>query len=199
VYERSVRYRKPLVAVALLALVATAIAFATRQPFPSDRTPDGAYLRIALGVDEDRVRDIFPYLETDAQWAAFTIRDARAKACSLIRASYPKGQGDDLLKAYRSLAETPDGPDAFAVLAAQKGFIAQLRRDLSGVAKVEIEGERASVVTVRGTRYPFRRRDNGIWGLTLFSAQLMAEAQRASRDLAVVTAAAEDYDRAKGH
>jgi hypothetical protein len=202
VYERSVRYRKPLAAVAILALAViamNAIGLARRRPFPSDRTPDGAYLRIALGVDEDRLRDIFPYLETDAQWAAFTIRDARAKACSLIRASYPKGQGGDLLQAYQPLGETPDGPDAFVLLAIQKGFIAQLRRDLSGVAKVEIEGERASVVTVRGTRYPFRRRDNGIWGLTLFSAQLLAEAQRASRDLAVVTAAAEDYDRAKGH
>jgi hypothetical protein len=203
VYERSVRYRKPLAAVAILALLVIAIGFgfgfARRRPFPSDRTPDGAYLRIALGVDEDRVRDIFPYLETDAQWAAFTIRDARAKACSLIRASYPTGQGGDLLQAYRPLGETPDGPDAFVLLATQKGFITELRRDLSGVAKVEIEGERASVVTVRGTRYPFRRRDNGIWGLTLFSARLMAEAQRASRDLAVVTAAAEDYDRATGH
>jgi hypothetical protein len=74
--------------------------------------------------------------------------------------------------------------------------VAQLRRDLSGVAKVDLEGERASVVTVRGTRYAFRKRDNGMWGLTLFTAQLLAEADRASRDLAVVTAAAEDYDRA---
>jgi hypothetical protein len=192
-----VRYAKPIAAVALVALVAIAVTFATRKPFPSDRTPEGAYLRIALGVDEDRVRDIFPYLETDAQWASFTIRDARAKAAALVRASYPKGQGDDLLKAYGPIGDAPDGADAFALLGAQKGFVAELRRDLSGVAKVDVEGERASVVTVRGTRYPFRRRDNGIWGLTLFSAQLLAEADRASRDLAVVTAAAQDYDRAK--
>jgi hypothetical protein len=52
---------------------------------------------------------------------------------------------------------------------------------------------------VRGTRYPFRLRDNGIWGLTLFSAALAAEAERASRDLAVVNLAADDFDRAKAH
>ncbi len=175
-----------------------AVCFTKRQPFPSDRTPEGAYLRIAIAVDEGRVRDAFPYLETDAQWAAFTIRDARAKACALIRANYPKGQGDDLLQAYEVLAKAPDGADAFAWLAAQRGFVARLRRDLSGVAKIEVAGERASVVTVRGTRYPFRLRDNGIWGLTLFTAQLVAEAERASRDLAVVTAAADDYKRAPG-
>jgi hypothetical protein len=87
----------------------------------------------------------------------------------------------------------------FVLLAKQRGWITQLRRDLSGVAKVDIEGERATVVTVRGTRYSFRRRDNGIWGLTLFSATLTAEAERASRDLAVVNLAADDYDRAKGN
>jgi hypothetical protein len=169
----------------------------SHRDFPSEKTPEGAYLRIAQAVDEGRVRDGFPFLETDAQWAAFTIRDERARACARIRASYPPGQGADLIAAYSPLATLADGPEVFALLAAQKGWVAQLRRDLSAVANVEIQGERASVVTIRGTRYPFRLRDNGIWGLTLFTAALMAEAERASRDLAVVTAAADDYEHAK--
>ena len=185
-----------LAASALVAAVVIGIV-ASHRPFPSDRTPEGAYLRIAQAVEEDRIRDAFAYLETDAQWASFTIRDERAKACARIRGSYPAGQGADLLAAYAPLAEQPDGADVFALLAKQKGWVARLRRDLSAVASVEIDGERASVVTMHGTRYPFRRRDNGIWGLTLFSAALMAEAERASRDLAVVAAAADDYDRAR--
>jgi hypothetical protein len=40
-------------------------------------------------------------------------------------------------------------------------------------------------------------RDNGIWGLTIFTADLVAESERASRDLDVVAAAADDYDRGK--
>jgi hypothetical protein len=184
-----------LVVGAVAALVGATMA--AHRPFPSERTPDGAYLRIAQSIDQDRVRDMFPFLETDAQWAAHTIRDTRAKACARIRSSYPKGQGEDLLKAYAPLGDVSDGADAFALLAKQRGWVGQLRRDLSGVAKVELEGERASVVTVRGTRYPFRLRDNGIWGLTLFSAALIAEAERATRDLEVVTVAAEDYDRGK--
>jgi hypothetical protein len=186
--------------LALAGLLAAAFAVAatlSHKDFPSEKTPEGAYLRIAEAVDEGRVRDAFPFLETDAQWASFTIRDERARACARIRASYPPGQGVDLLAAYSPLAALADGPDVFALLAAQKGWLAQLRRDLSAVAKVEIQGERASVVTIRGTRYPFRLRDNGIWGLTLFTAALMAEAERASRDLAVVAAAADDYERAK--
>jgi hypothetical protein len=54
------------------------------------------------------------------------------------------------------------------------------------------------VVTSRGTRWPFRRRDNGIWGLTIFTAELVAEAERTTRDLEVVVAAADDYDRMRG-
>jgi hypothetical protein len=82
-------------------------------------------------------------------------------------------------------------------MARERGFLARLRRDLSGAVRVDVEGERASVVTARGTRYAFRRRENGIWGMTLFTAELSAEAERAARDLSVVTAAADDYDRAK--
>jgi hypothetical protein len=188
-------WRVAIVVAIVAALVA--VTMASHRPFPSDKTPEGAYLRIAQAVDEDYLLDVFPYLETDAQWASFTIKDARAKACARIRASYPKGQGEDLLAAYGPLAELTDGPDVFVLFAKQKGWVAQLRRDLSGVAKVDVQGERASVVTMRGTRYPFRVRDNGIWGLTLFTAALMAEAERASRDLAVVAAASDDYDRAK--
>ena len=43
----------------------------------------------------------------------------------------------------------------------------------------------------------FRRRENGIWGLTMFTAELQAEAERASRDLEVVDAAARDYAGAR--
>jgi hypothetical protein len=63
---------------------------------------------------------------------------------------------------------------------------------------VETRGERATVETARGTRYPFRRRpENGIWGLTLFTATLAAEAERAARDFALIERAADDYELAK--
>jgi hypothetical protein len=75
--------------------------------------------------------------------------------------------------------------------------VARLRRDLSGVASVEVQGERATVETSRKTRYAFRRRENGIWGLTLFTAALRAEAQAAARDFSVVERAAADYRAAK--
>ena len=114
-----------------------------------------------------------------------------------MRASYPVEERRAYEEAYAPLAAAPDGADVFAILAAQRGWIARLRKDLSGVARVDVDGERASVVTARGTRYPFRVRENGIWGLTIFTADLVAESERASRDLAVVAAAAEDYGRVK--
>jgi hypothetical protein len=187
--------KRLLAFAALLGLVLCVALRALSPEFPSDRTPEGAYTRIAKAVADGDPKAMFAYLETDAQWASFTIRDARKKALDRVRASYPADQRASYEQAYAPVASAPDGPEAFAVLAAQHGWIARLRKDLSGVAHVEVDGPRASVVTARGTRYPFRIRDNGIWGLTIFTADLVAESERASRDLEVVAAAADDYDR----
>lgn len=167
-----------------------------RPSFPDDRVPEGAYARIALGVANDDPRSFFAYLETEAQWACFTIGDARRRAYDLVSKSYPEPQRSELRWQYESLANAKDGSDVFAVLYAQRGWSKRLRKDLSGTSRVEVEGDRASVVTARGTRWPFRKRDNGIWGLTIFTAELTAESEKATRDLAVVTKAAADYDRA---
>jgi len=187
-----------VLAIVIALLIAGGAIAIARRPFPSDRTPEGAYARIALSVAERRPRDAFAYLETGAQWASYTIRDARRKARDRVLASYPPGEGERLLAGWREEADAPDGADVFALFAVRRGWIPRLERDLSGVAHVEIQGERATVVTARGTRYAFRRRENGIWGLTMFTAELGAEAERATRDLEVVEAAARDYEGAKG-
>jgi hypothetical protein len=191
--------RRPLLVVGGLLVLALGVGTWTmsRQSFPPDATPEGAYARIAYAVAQGRLRDAFPYLETDAQWAAFSVRDMRRKARDRVRASYPPAEGQPLLAAWGAAADAPDGADVFAWMANARGWVARLERDMSGVAHVEIAGERATVVTARGTRYPFRRRDNGIWGLTIFTAELLAEAERAARDLEVVERAAADYDRAR--
>jgi hypothetical protein len=189
---------KTLIAIAAVIALGSFFAFRAMSPaFPSDHTPEGAYLRIAKAVADGDPKAIFAYLETDAQWASFSVQSARKKALDRVRASYPVAERQAYEKAYVAEAEA-DGPDVFAAIAARRGWIARLRKDLSGIARVEIDGPRASVVTARGTRYPFRLRDNGIWGLTIFTADLVAESERASRDLAVVAAAADDYARALG-
>jgi hypothetical protein len=189
--------------VAKLSLVASipivlSIAFVVRSraTFPKDTTPEGAYARIGVAIGEGRARDCFAYLETQSQWAAYTIRDYRSKAAARIARAYPEPEKSAMLATYRREAEAPDGADVWLALAESRGWIARLRKDLSGVQRIEISGERATIETARGTRYPFRRRDNGIWGLTLFTAELMAEAEKASRDFELVGRAADDYERA---
>lgn len=163
--------------------------------FPSDRTPEGAYLRVAIAVNRGRAQDFFAYIETRAQHAAYTIRDYRKRARERVLAAYPEPEKSRLLLEYAAEADAPDGADVFALYAKRYGWIARLRRDLSGVKKVEIAGDRATVETAHGTRYPFRRRENGIWGLTLFTPVLDAEAERAARDFSVIDRAAQDYAR----
>ena len=188
---------RPLLIVAAVLLVPIFVVGAAHFPFPSDHTPKGAYMRVARSVSEDDPRAFFAYLETEAQWACFTIHDMRAKASKRIGESYPEPRRAEMLAQYKAVAEAADGSDVFAILYRERGWARRLRKDLSGVTKVEIDGERASVITAQGTRWPFRRRDNGIWGLTIFTAELLADAEKATRDLAVVTAAADDYDRAR--
>jgi hypothetical protein len=165
--------------------------------FPAETTPEGAYLRIAVAVSDGRVRDCFAYLEDQAQHSAFSIRDYRKKASDRIAAAYPEPDRTRLLDAYRAHATAPDGADVWVAMSSERHWVTRLRRDLSGVAKVEISGERATIETARGTRYAFRRRENGIWGLTLFTPELVAEAERAARDWDVVEKAAADYERGR--
>jgi hypothetical protein len=115
-----------------------------------------------------------------------------------VSAAYPEPERTRLLALYEAEALAPDGADIFALYARRRGWLNRLRRDLSGVQRVERKGERATVETARGTRYPLRvRPENGIFGLTLFTAELGAEAERAARDFGIIDKAAADYERAK--
>jgi hypothetical protein len=186
-----------VLAIVVAVLAWSASNFYSHRPFPSDRSPEGAYARIALAIAQRKPQEAFAYLETEAQWASYTILQARREACRLVVGSYPSEEAKPLLSDWTDIANAPDGSDVFALMAARRGWIARLERDLSGAARVLVEGDRATVVTARGTRYAFRRRDNGIWGLTIFTPELEAEAEKASRDLQVVERAAADYRRAQ--
>jgi hypothetical protein len=173
-----------------------AFVLRTRDSFPKDMTPEGAYARISVSITTGHARECFPYLETRAEWAAYTIRDYRARAAARVAQAYPEPDKSAWLATYQKQAAAPDGADVWVALAESRGWIARLRKDLSGIQRVEVSGERATVETARGTRYAFRRRENGIWGLTLFTAELVAEAEKASHDLEMIERAADDYERA---
>ena len=177
-----------LASILILALVWAHVSF------PSDRTPEGAYLRVVIAVNRGRAQDFFAYTETRAQHACYTIRDYRKKMRERVLQSFPEPERSRLAAEYAEQASAPDGADVLAIFAKQNGWMNRLRQDMSGIARVEVQGERATVQTAHGTRYPFRRRDNGIWGLTMFTATLDAEAEKAARDSALIEQAASDYD-----
>lgn len=188
------RRRLTVAILGAIGVVFVTLYVIARHRYPSDRTPEGAYARIAKAVNLGRPEEFFAYLETAAQHAAFTIHDYRKKARDTVLARYPEPERSRLAEQYAPEALVADGPALFALYAEHHGFMTRLRRDMSGVAHVEVNGDRAVVVTAHGTRYAFRRRpENGIWGLTLFTATLVAEAERAARDLAIVQKAASDY------
>lgn len=161
--------------------------------YPDDKSPKGSYYRVMAAVNRGQADAVFPYVETDAQHAAFTIGDYYRRARQVIEETYPEPQRSTELERLGRLALVEPGPGVFAWYAEHYGWVERLRQDLSGVSRVEIEGDRATVETARGTRYPFRRRDTGMWGLTLFTARLLADRDKAARDLAQIQAAAADY------
>jgi len=194
---RNMRKRRTLtIGLGCLAGLLLLLFVWARLSFPSDHTPQGAYLRVVIAVNRGRAQDFFAYTETRAQHACYTIRDYRQKTRQRVLASFPEPERSRLAAEYAEEAAAPDGADVLAFYAKQNGWMNRLRKDMSGVAQVEISGERATVLTAHGTRYPFRRRDNGIWGLTLFTATLSAQAEKAARDLDLIEKAARDYEHA---
>jgi hypothetical protein len=191
------RRRAVVLLASAVVLAAAALLVRRLVQFPPDTVPEGAYLRIAAALGRGEPAACFAYLEDRAQHAAYSIRDFRRQSVERIEATYPEPERARLVEAYRVHGAAADGADVWVDLAAKRGWVSLLRRDLSGIAKVEISGERASVETVRGTRYAFRRRENGIWGLTTFTAELVTESERAARDWDVVQRAAEDYERGR--
>ena len=184
--------------ILLLALSGFAVSACHREaPFPPENTPEGAYARIAVAISEGRPRDVFPYLEDEAQWACHTIHKERAAALERARASYPPDALAPVVAAYTADAQA-EAAEVFVRIAKARGWIARLRRDLSGVAHVETQGDRATLVTARGSRHPMKRRSVGIWGLTAFTAELGADAERATRDHLRVEQAASDYELSAG-
>lgn len=179
----------------LAVLAVGTVAWSVLRP-PPDTTPEGAYARIAVNIGRGDVRVVFSYLEDDAQHAAYTLRDYRKKASEVVAKSFPEPERTRLLDAYRTHATAEDGADVWVDLAERRGWVDLLRRDMSGVANVEVVGPRATVETARGTRYAFRRRHNGMWGITRFTADLVAEAERAARDYDVAVREAERYESA---
>lgn len=162
-------------------------------PFPPEDTPEGAYARISIAIAEGRLGDVFPYLEDEAQWAAHTIQKERAAALAKARVAYPKDDLTRLEAEYGPDARAADGVEVFVRIAKARGWFTRLRRDLSGVARVERDGDRATLVTARGTRYPMRRRKVGIYGLTIFTAELADGAEKATRDRTRIDEAARDF------
>jgi hypothetical protein len=191
------RRAKLLIAAGLGLVLLGAFVLHSHLTFPKETTPEGAYARIVIAITKGNPRSCFAYLETEAQWASYSIRDYRTKSAAMVARAYPEPERSALLASYRGLGDVPDGADTWFTLAESRGWIARLRKDLSGTKRVEIAGERATVETARGTRYAFRRRENGIWGLTTFTAELLAEAEKAARDHEMVTKAARDYERAR--
>jgi len=188
--------RKLLIGLATVGLICLGVVLFFVLRYPPDTKPAGAYMRIASAIGRGEPAACFAYLEEEAQVASYTIHSYAKKAAELISKTYPEPQRSQALASYQPLADAVSPPQVWVAIARRRGWIKRLRRDLSGARSIEIAGERATVVTARGTRYPFRRRPNKIWGLTIFTAALDTKARNLARDWSLIQQAAADYQKA---
>ena len=149
-----------------------------------------------IAVNRGRAEDFFAYTETRAQHACYTIRDYRKKTRDRVLASFPEPERSKLAAEYAEEAAAPDGADVLAIYARAQRLDESAATRHVRHRQSRIQGERATVETARGTRYPFRRRDNGIWGLTLFTAALTLKPRRRRATSNLIEKAASDYERA---
>jgi hypothetical protein len=196
--RRGLTRRNAVILCGGLVAVAGGLFGVTRAfRFPPDTSPEGAYMRITYNLNAGKSEMVFPYLEDAAQHACYSVISYRKKSLDLVLANYPEPERSTLVASYEPDASLTDGSLLWVKLAESRGYLTRLRRDTSGILRVEREGDRATIETVRGTRYSFRRRQNGMWGLSMFTAELVQESQRAARDFDLVEDAAKDYARAK--
>jgi hypothetical protein len=188
----TIRIARPLLAAIAVAAVLAAVYV---RRYPAETTPEGAYLRLAKHLELGQPELAFSYLEVDARDAAYAMARARTDALAKVRVSFPREEALAFADSYAALATGDDGPKAFARYAEPRGWLRRLTKDVSPIDHVEAEGDRATVVTRKGTRYPFHRDRDGRFGLTSFTAELVAQAKRAARDLEVVERSAADYER----
>src|SRR5450755_3378360 len=126
------------IVLAVLGAAVFSLLMWAKVSFPSDRTPQGAYLRIGIAVNRGHPQDFFAYTETRAQHACYTIRDYRKKTRDRVLASFPEPERSKLAASYAEEAAAPDGADEFVIYARRNGWMNRLRRDLSGISKIEI-------------------------------------------------------------
>lgn len=162
---------------------------------PAATTPEGAYVLLTRTLSDGRDRDAYDLLDDPTRSACEDIVATAGRVARLVLAHFPEAQRESTLARYAPLAHGGDAAELWLDEAERNGWLQRLRSDLSGVAAVEREADRAVVVTVGGTRYPFSRRADGNFGLSAFGTELLRLRDRLAGDAALVEEAAQDYER----
>jgi hypothetical protein len=194
-FERRMLLPRSFCSFALWVCVALAsAACVANQPFPSDQTPEGAYARVTLAINDRRWTDIFPYLDDRSQWALHTIaRERRVSRETVVQFPPDVRAGFETILADATTQN--EGAEVFVAMAFKHHWLEDLARDLSKIDHIEGSGDTRLLVTAHGARYPFVRRKGGIWGLATWRETFEQEAERATRDRARIEKARDDLSR----
>lgn len=162
---------------------------------PDPRTLEGATAYAAQAIEEDDRTRLFKVIDARARHAMISIVTDRQRARAVIERSYP---AEERAPAIAALGDAATVPDAAALFARRcdAACIAEIRDSLGAPVEQRVEGRVTIVRTTRERELRwYRKTDSDWWGLEWRTEALVAERDRANRDLAAIEENASTYDR----
>jgi hypothetical protein len=162
---------------------------------PDPRTLEGATAYATLAVQEADGQRLFRVIDARARHAMISIVNDRRRQRELIERSYPEAERAPAIAALGDAGAARDAPDLFARRCDAR-CMGELRDTLGAPVSTRREGEITVAHTTRDADVMwYRKRDGDWWGLVWRTDALIAERDRANRDLTAIAENSATYDR----
>lgn len=177
--------------VALLALACAATGCADA---PDPRTVRGAIAAAAAAIEERDPARLFRLVDQRARHAMASIVTDRQEAKRLIAAQYPEEERAAALTALGDAANASSATELFALRCGEP-CMTGLGAQLGAPQAEERTGDEVVVTTARGGTLHMHAGKDGHFGLVWNTPELVAERDRASRELLQIKENAAVYER----
>ena len=164
---------------------------------PDPRNIRGAIEAAMADIAADEGEQLYLHIDERARHALGGIVVARHKAKKVIESSYPPSERAAALSALGDGAIARNAAALFA-MRCPRACMKEMERNLGAPAEQKFEGNDVIVRTVRGTTTELHLGSDTWYGVVWHTAELMAERDRAARELTQIEENAALYRKQRG-
>lgn len=162
---------------------------------PDPRTIEGVTAYAMQALEHGDAARLFRVVDARSRHAMISIVADRHAARDAIRARYPASEQASALALLGDAAEARDAADLFARRCLEP-CLGAFQDALGAPTETHPDGDELVVRTTRDAEVRlYRKRESDWWGLVWRTRELVAERDRANRDLAVILENAATYER----